>query len=291
MSRPLPHVLLVGAYRHHEFAVPLNWLLRHTQLSTAATVEQALAEDGPPETDWHTVVLAQARPGQIRQADIDRLGDRFPLANLVALLGSWCEGETRSGSPWPGVVRVYWHQWPARCQQQLLISEAPTSWQLPRTVSAVERSTHAVLQGTAAGSGLVAIHTRRVSFFRSLASACQAGGYAAAWVTTPHSWMIAGAHAVLWDGEHGRDQAFAQLRDVAMGMDPVPVIALLGFPRHNDVSRAAGCGAAAVLPCPFLLTDLWALLAAARPDRSCGPPLPGPRRLAGQGSTQTEPAA
>ena len=65
------------------------------------------------------IVVAQARPGEFSHAGIERLRQSAPLARVVALLGSWCEGEVRSGKPWPAAVRTYWHQWPARADREL----------------------------------------------------------------------------------------------------------------------------------------------------------------------------
>jgi hypothetical protein len=134
-----PRVLIVGDYEHHEFTFACNWLKQHTELSAAESVAQTLNKFPTRQRDWHVVVFAQGRPGQIKDREVEQLAQQCPLASLVALLGSWCEGETRSGNPWPGVFRVYWHQFPAQCQQQLILGDSTTSWQLPRTASAVER--------------------------------------------------------------------------------------------------------------------------------------------------------
>jgi len=37
----------------------------------------------------------------------------------------------------------------------------------------------------------------------------------------------------------------------------VPVVAVMGFPRHDDVQRLTCAGVAAVLSLPLLLPDLW----------------------------------
>ena len=47
------------------------------------------------------IVVAQAFPGQFSHQAIDRLRRLAPLARMVGLMGSWCEGEMRTGSPWP----------------------------------------------------------------------------------------------------------------------------------------------------------------------------------------------
>lgn len=272
MESQRPRVLIVGDYEHHEFTFACKWLKQHTELSAAESVAQALNKFPTRQRNWHVVVFAQARPGQIKDREVEQLAQQCPLASLVALLGSWCEGETRSGNPWPGVFRVYWHQFPAQCQQQLVLGDSSTSWQLPRTASAVERSSHAVAQHTPSHSGLVAVHTRNASFFQALAQACQIGGYSAAWAQSTDLQTVVGANVVLWDGLHCLGSAFdgtgsfddmgafEGLQEFCEAMSPVPVIALLSFPRHNDESLVRACGAQALLSCPFLLSDLWSLL-------------------------------
>ena len=65
------------------------------------------------------IVVAQAFPGQFSLDEIDRIRGLAPLARLLGLLGSWCEGEVRTGLPWPAVIRIplsgsfyqYFHWW------------------------------------------------------------------------------------------------------------------------------------------------------------------------------------
>ena len=47
----------------------------------------------------HQIVLAAAYPGQFLDADINRLRCLAPLARIINVAGSWCEGEPRSGTP------------------------------------------------------------------------------------------------------------------------------------------------------------------------------------------------
>ena len=65
------------------------------------------------------IVIAQTFPGQFSHQAVERLRRLAPLARVVGLMGSWCDGEMRTGSPWPAVVRTYWRQWTARCHRQL----------------------------------------------------------------------------------------------------------------------------------------------------------------------------
>ena len=102
--------LLVGNSEHPEFAVALCWLRAHLELTVSAGLDLALqhlrAQENP-----QLILLVQSRRNEISQHQIEQLHRTAPLARLVGLLGSWCEGEVRSGEPWKGVQRIYWHQW------------------------------------------------------------------------------------------------------------------------------------------------------------------------------------
>jgi hypothetical protein len=255
-----PSVLLVGASDFHEFGEAVRWLRAHTQLDAARTVTEAIERCERRQAFWHTIIIAQSRPGQFAPHDIDQLSRAMPLAHLIALLGSCCEGETRSGRPWPGVVRVYWHQFTARAATELRMDVTATSWQLPRTVSEAERADHALQSQPQPADGLIAIRTHQAVLFDALAGACRIAGYSSVWTASAERWSVQGAVAVLWHGPMRTEFEFQQLRNIAARSRQVPVIALLGFPRYDHVQRATAAGAAAVLSIPFLLPDLWTTL-------------------------------
>jgi CheY-like chemotaxis protein len=255
-----PSVLLIGESEFHEFAAPVAWLRAQTDMDAVRTVPEALARCESQAACWHSVIVAQSRPGQFTQHDMDRLNRALPLAHFIALLGSCCEGETRSGRPWPGVVRVYWHQWLARGPSELQLDVVPTSWQLPRTSSDAERVDYAMRTAPTPADGLIAIYTGQALFFHALARVCRIAGYSSVWTMARTWWSLDGTAAVLWHAWAPDDGEFEQLRQVAAHSPRVPVVALFGFPRHDHVQRATECGAAAVLSVPFLLPDLWTTL-------------------------------
>src|SRR3989304_6230263 len=99
---------------------PGVWLVgdvEHPDLAEATTLVRATANVGPglPEV----IVLAQSRPGAISLREIERLRRSAPLAGVVSLLGSWCEGETRTGRPVAGVRRLYWYEFPSWWRRQM----------------------------------------------------------------------------------------------------------------------------------------------------------------------------
>ena len=108
-----------------------------------------------------------------------------PLANTIALVGSWCEGETRSGAPAHGWRRVYWHQF-SRCAAEgidRLVNgrgkgeEASLPLRLPKTITENERALALSKRALPGGQGQIAINTMRRVDYEALANACQAAGY------------------------------------------------------------------------------------------------------------------
>ncbi len=261
-------MLLIGEADHHELRDALDWLRQHTHLKVAGSIDQALEYSRSESATWHTVVFAQPRPGMFAPRDIDRMSRALPLAHFVALLGSLCEGETRSGQPWPGVVRVYWHQWPTRCATELRMGIEPTSWQLPRTSSEIERTQWMLQRGVPQGEGLVAIFTRQAVLFDALAAACRVAGYASVWCASDQRPIFQGASVALWDGATLDDADLQQLHRITTQLPQVPVIALIGFPRYDQLQRVRQCGAVSLVSCPFLLPDLWTAISDAARSRS-----------------------
>lgn len=94
-----------------------------------------LIEAGEPIPD--VVVLIQPYPSCIEQKSVENFRRRFPLARLVGLAGSWCEGESRSGRPLNGVFRIPWHRWPHQQDEQLaaLTDAQPGPLALPPTAT------------------------------------------------------------------------------------------------------------------------------------------------------------
>ncbi len=106
MSGPGLHVLLIGDTSRAEFCDAGAALEEVARVTCFAEVAAAIAAiSSSHDMIPHAVVLAQARPGQFTDSAIDRLRGLAPLARWIAILGSWCEGESRSGHPLPGMTR------------------------------------------------------------------------------------------------------------------------------------------------------------------------------------------
>ncbi|NQU20375.1 MAG: hypothetical protein HQ567_03765 [Candidatus Nealsonbacteria bacterium] len=284
-------ILLIGDVDRSEFRRAREALLAVGRVTGAADVESAeellIADEIVPDV----IVIAQTYPAQYRHATLQRLRQSAPLAPLVVLAGSWCEGEMRSGNPLPGAIHVYWHQWQPRCDQHLhrMRRGERSAWGLPVTATEEERlllqsriSASLAAGGTASlaaggtaslaaggtasqGQGLIAIDTPRFEMEDWLSAACRSRGHSTVWLRPPRGARVVGAAAAIFDGSDCRGKEFDRLRRLADTLAPAPVLALLDFPRIEDHNRALAAGAAGVISKPALVDDLfWEL------DRAMG---------------------
>lgn len=207
------------------------------------------------------IVLAQSRPGQYAPDDVARLREEAPLARIVGLLGPMCEGEMRTGTPLPGVIRVYWHQWPERCEYELehLAQGRGSSWSLPLTAGEEERIKILARNPLPSCSGLVAIDADRQTA-GALLEFFGATGCSAVWLAGIDRDKIQGVSAILWDGSARLDEAPRRIATLARQFPKVPIIALLDFPRPADVRAVRRAGAVAVVSKPYLVDELVRVL-------------------------------
>jgi hypothetical protein len=260
--------LLIGEDGQAEFRAAVESLASTTNLTRAPDVKAALADfddDAPPDL----IVVAQPYSGRQQELALEPLRARAPLARVIVLLGSWCEGETRSGLPIAGAVRIYWHQWTARWEQELarLAADRCPAWGLPVTATDDDRLLHfgddkfPQLQGTAA---IVA----QPETGHWLADVCRKLGLAPLALAARETrgrkrpacdLLIFEASALAYDT---RDEALRWAR----GWREVPSLALCDFPRLEDREAWAAAEVNVVLAQPVLVDDLrWHIAAQLNP--------------------------
>lgn len=258
VRRQPPNVLVVGAIDHREFC----------------DVRRLLENDanvvGRAATSAELVVVAQDRPGIVRSETADELRAQWPLAGIVALAGSWCEGELRTGRPWAGVHRLYWYEFPNWWRRQLAARAAgrcpdwcrSLDFGLRIACGEPGRAADCGLK-TSPQYGLVVIQSPRRENADALSDALNFAGFATVWQRTasirPH---IRGPVAGIWDGAQLNEREEATLAafcDQLTGAG-VPVLAILDFPRRDRIDRAVQIGATAVIGKPWLNSNLVATL-------------------------------
>lgn len=242
-------VLLTGDFLHSDFAAVREFLASCEDLQ----VEEANLLDAPAGSG-DLIALCQSRPGQFAQGDVERLHARAPLAHLLAILGSWCEGEARSGRPWHGVERVYWYEASGRLRW-LLGTASPRS--NCRTHSPAERIEHRVARWPRAKDGTTAvILAQRRCDYEPLADLCRVLHMEPRWqrddaIHGPEPQLL----LLSADDARGGEQmaALARFRAAWPGARR---IALLNFPRQDEVAALWQAGFHQVLGKPLLITDL-----------------------------------
>ncbi len=252
-------ILFLGDIDRPEFLGARGILESSGRVSCFAEAESAIGtvESGGIMPD--ITVIAQAFPGQFSQQTVDRLRRLAPLCRIVGLLGSWCEGEIRSGHPWPAAMRIYWHQWNVRARSELrrLLQDKCPSWGLPMTATEEERLLQTPPHPLANRPGLIAIHTPLFVMADWLSAACRTCGYSTVWLRPSSYTYITGAAAVVFDASNLQGGDLHHLRRLSAALGRTPIITLLDFPRVEDQRQVLAAGASAVVSKPLNLDDLY----------------------------------
>ncbi len=253
----LRRVLLIGDHRHGEFASAIEWLDEHSLLSVAATPAEAIRAMGYPALLPELVVVAQPRPSQFAEQQLELVHRLAPLARLAVLAGSWCEGEMRTGHPWSGALRLYWHQGEARLRE--LLSDTSPGWSHPRTATEVERLLGVPNVPVTGEQKMIGIGTESAITYHGLAATCAAAGYASVWMPPRQLTMVHHVAAGIWDEAH-RPESVEALHAFVKGLGHAPIVALLNFPRLADYQRLQAEGICQLIAKPFMNADLIGIL-------------------------------
>ncbi len=106
------------------------------------------AHDPAPSADAHEMpapdflVLLRSWSGEFSDSWVLKLQKKFPLTPILAVLGSWCEGEARTGTPLAGVHSLLWYDFAAMAPLECFAFEKgwASVWSLPATVLPEERA-------------------------------------------------------------------------------------------------------------------------------------------------------
>jgi CheY-like chemotaxis protein len=255
---PLPAVIYVCGPQPQVFGDIESWLRQRTALFVVANAEEAgklCASTVPAPV---LIVVAQSTPGEIAVNAWVRLRSAAPLTPIVCLLDSWCEGELRSGKPWPGAIRVYAHQFVARVGAQLerYVRDGAMSWSPPFTATEEGRLRNPQDQIRAADARAVLVVSKDRASASAICDSLESAGFRTDWNQNCDRIEIDGAAAVVWDCPAGFAESRQSFVELVQRLRSVPVIAVIGFPRPEDRIGAMTLGAAAVISKPFLVEDL-----------------------------------
>jgi hypothetical protein len=247
----MPHhrILITGQFWDTDFADLLNNLAIPSTLIAA----EKLATLQELDQGYDLVIIAQSNRQSITQKFIDHLRvltrNSIPLINL---LGSWCEGEERSGQPLQHVTRIYWHQWAGQFQQLLKL---PSSGNHSPPTPAPSINWN-LLGETPLTIGISALCSTQASWVNDSLSAVGVNGV---WLeqAVEQASDIPPLAAICLDSDSLTDALTSRIQWLHEEFPRVPVIALLNFPRINEVhALQRQFGVAQVLPKPCELSQL-----------------------------------
>ena len=248
-------VVISGDYWHHEFQSIVSEFPSPVTLTPIDRLESLLDES------FNLIVLAQSRPDQIPSDLVERIQASHPSTPIVALLGSWCEGGMRSDVPWPGVRRIYWHQWAGRFEQfsKQLAEVGLTLWHQPGTASDAD---NAMLIGEFDEEStlgiLVAISAADQAQYKYVRDAVEAFGWSSCWAerATFDQETIEMVSAVCVDANSFGEDLSSRIEWLQAKLESKPTTLLLNFPRSQDVNAAADHGIQDIVSKPFQPNDL-----------------------------------
>lgn len=257
-------VWLIGDVDAAEFSQAAAWLCERTACSLFRDPRDAIAQasTGLRAHDPSVILFCAIRPGSISQAHVDALRRSFPLARLVALVGKWCEGEMRSGRPWPGVVRIYWHQWQTRLPETMEELDGAKQPRLPPTATDVDAllSLHGRAR-RANAPARVGIVTARRTDFESLAGTLKFASGHCSWFPPAEDTMLEPLDLLLMDAAGDLAAAAVDLERARSRLGKVPALVLGQFPRPDEVRELLAAPRTAFLAKPFLIRDLLLCMA------------------------------
>jgi hypothetical protein len=230
-----------------------------------------LADRDP--TEHNLLVVAQSRRDQFSRDVWSRMLQQFVNRPVVALLGSWCEGESRSGQAVPGVVRVYWHQWIGQLDRFLhqLQKHQLSSWHLPRIAANADRILlDSYYDQELAGHCLVAgISSLTESGYSMIADGLQQLGCQPVWLeaewggvepncrqTTSRS-----LHFIVVNANSLNGPVPEKVKLLRQRYPRLPIVLMINFPRRQDLAVAARLGVDEIVSKPFQLHDLQFVIA------------------------------
>ena len=249
-----PTAITIGPWQSAEFAVALSAVEEQSSLRKFATAEAAFEMLSDAEVAPELILVAQPLPGTLGQSSVDRLQRLAPLARIVGVAGTWCEGELRTGSLPDGVFRLYWYElapwW--RASRRRWVAGICPAWSVPIDQPQAGRYVIDATIDDLTTPAMVAIETDDFAVFECLFDALAAAGAGAIWARENDSQQ---AIAGIWDGGQLNKRELQRLSRFCQRIEG-PVVALLDFPRAEHISQVCAAGAVAVFGKPYIVEEV-----------------------------------
>lgn len=222
---------------------------RALQIAPRRTLEDLIAR---PAERVGRMVVARMDRAAASDSMLRQLATLFPNAEKTLLLGTDCEGEGRTGEPWPQFDRVYWHRW----------NQIVPAWFADRTHPTPLQSARGHYpQPTPFGSRAlrqnIAVIATSQSLAEGLLDAVAVRGHSVVWLPAMIPASVRNVDICLWDDSAAAPTSTALWRErlAFSAWGPVrqrPRHAwLAGFPRVEDWAAARRAGVEGLISKPF----------------------------------------
>ena len=248
-----PKILVTGDYWHRDFSQFLSGF----DTVTLVPIDKIL---NLSHESADLVVVAQSRRDQYSNDAIEKIQAQFGATPIVAVLGSWCEGELRSGKPWPGVHRVYWHQWMGRFETfvEQLKQNGITNWHEPRTSTVADQIQLPRAKVEESRIQCVGVSAWTQPNFEFLQDAINQMGWTTRWVERS-TWDASTNQIfdpICVDADSYTPDVDKRLDWLKSEFPTATFVMVLNFPRPQDVEELSNRGILQVVSKPFELNDL-----------------------------------
>lgn len=297
-------LLIVGDERQADFAPLVGALVATFRARAVSDIPSAVKQLRRGHCVPRTIVLLQAWPGQWTAAEANQIRQAAPLADLAVVLGTWCEGESRTGAPLPGARRLSLRDGSVPRILRELECDAPGG-PIASTATDEDRAYEyrAYDDRRAAASlsqAVVSIAARDNVLAQTLAQVVADAGAATRVVELRQLFPTitsAQADIVVWDlcETMSSDDQCRELDALATAFGSPPVLGCHGFLRSDEVAKLCALAIRrgvrlAWLPKPFAVTALVCEVAdlMASPAAKAAvtnPPIRAPRFLKSRAAT------
>ena len=134
----LLQVCVIGDANRSEFKYALSDISNGAYVCYASSLKLFFRLSPSPDV----VVLLQSYPGEYCSEDVEKIIQVNPIAAVILITSSWCEGERRTGYPIKDAIRVPWYDfrlWFER-QKTLFDSGRLSQLSLPLSASDAQRA-------------------------------------------------------------------------------------------------------------------------------------------------------
>lgn len=269
-------ILLTGDYWHRDFRPLLHQLSCYVTMAPIETLisESRTPTSSPFSSEVDLVVVAISVRDQIDSATLETISQMHAPTPVVCLLGSWCEGETRSGHPAAGIPRVYWHQWQGRFERfvEAINSDTLSPWSLPRTANEsdqIQAASNLIAKSTAETSSSkiqpqdsIAVSALTAHSYEMLADAIKSLGGTSQWIEML-AWeakSVSPPSLICIDADSWSPECELRIRDLRAEFGRTPIAILLNFPREDELDSLKNWGIDSVVSKPFQLGDLKTII-------------------------------